>query len=107
MIQAMDVTRSLGSILVVRAYRFLGHRIAKILLRTNTSNDLSVLGLRTDRDRLPKFSYHEGGICSKSNIRSIFARVKPQVIFHIASPLAPLQSLDLFMKVNVLGTRNF
>ena len=106
MIQAIDVTHCLGSVLVIGGYGFLGHRIARTLLETHASNNISVLDLRTDRNRLRSISYYKGDICSRSDIQSTFARVKAQVIFHTASPPAPFDSLDLFMRVNILGTRN-
>ena len=102
----MDVTQTLGSVLIVGGCGFLGHRIAKSLLQKHASSDISVLDVRTDRKRLPGISYYDGDICSKSVVQSILAHVKPQVIFHTASPPAHAHNLNFFMKVNVLGTRN-
>ena len=105
-VQSTDLMPSLGSTLVVGGCGFLGHQIAKTLLENHTSNDISVLDIKTDRNRLPGVNYYDGDICSKSDILSVLTRIQPKVIFHTASPPAPAGNLDLFMRVNVLGTRN-
>jgi sterol-4alpha-carboxylate 3-dehydrogenase (decarboxylating) len=102
----MDPEQSLGSVLVVGGCGFLGHQIVKRLLETDICTDISVLDIRTDRNRLLNVTYFDGDICSESAVLSVFDRVRAQVVFHTASPPALSRDLGFYIKVNVGGTRN-
>lgn len=103
----MDANQFMEPILVVGGCGFLGHQIVKRLRETYPSTAISVLDIRTDSKRHPSISYYDGDIRSKSVVQSIFGKVKPQVVFHTASPPAsPNSNLNFFMEVNVRGTRN-
>ncbi|MCJ1358931.1 MAG: erg26, C-3 sterol dehydrogenase [Icmadophila ericetorum] len=98
--------RTLGSVLVVGGCGFLGHHIVQALLSEHKSASVSVLDVRTDRNRFPNVAYYSGSIIDTSFVKSILDEIRPRVIIHTASPLAinniPKQ---VFYKVNVEGTK--
>lgn len=96
---------NLGSILVVGGCGFLGHRIVQYVLENHLSDDVHVLDIRTDRNRLVNVNYFDGDITSEQSVRDVLNQTKCQVIFHTASPLALVHDLNFFTKVNVEGTR--
>lgn len=101
-------SKSLGSILVTGGCGFLGHHIVSQLLDSYHAR-VSVLDLRTDRNRLPSVSYYDGDITSESIVYKILEEVKPEIIIHTASPVPfddSNNSNALYRKVNVDGTRN-
>lgn len=97
--------QELGSVLVVGGCGFLGRHIVSELLELTTA-EVSVLDVRTDRNRLPSVTYHEGDISSVKDVLSVFHHVRPTVIFHTASPSIFVRSMSFFLKINVDGTRN-
>ncbi|KAL9606778.1 MAG: hypothetical protein Q9179_000068 [Wetmoreana sp. 5 TL-2023] len=102
----MEAQQSMGSVLVIGGCGYLGHQIVQRLLEINAATAISVLDIQTNRNRLNGINYYDGDICSKSVVQSIFAQIEPQVIFHTASPPATARDLELFLRVNVQGTRN-
>jgi sterol-4alpha-carboxylate 3-dehydrogenase (decarboxylating) len=93
----------LGSVLVIGGCGFLGHHIVSQLL---PSTQISVLDLRTTRNRLPSVTYYDGDITSSTAVMSVLEQAKPQVIIHTVSPVLGPGLTDLYYKVNVEGTRN-
>jgi sterol-4alpha-carboxylate 3-dehydrogenase (decarboxylating) len=101
--------RELGSVMVIGGCGFLGHHVVRLLLR-DYSCSVSVVDLRCTRNRRPDsdgVSYFEADITDAAKLETIFAKAKPAVVIHTASPAA--QSNDkvshaLFKKVNVDGT---
>ena len=96
---------NLVSYLVIGGCGFLGHHIVSQLLETHTVQ-VSVLDLRTNRNRFPGVQYFDADITSSSETLSILQKVKPQVIIHTASPAAITYNKPLFDRVNVQGTKN-
>ncbi|KAK4237859.1 sterol-4-alpha-carboxylate 3-dehydrogenase, decarboxylating [Achaetomium macrosporum] len=99
----------LGSVMVIGGCGFLGHHVVRLLLRDYTCA-VSVVDLRCTRNRRPDsdaVAYYEADITDAEKLESIFAKAKPDVVVHTASP--PAQANDsvshaLFKKVNVDGT---
>ena len=101
-------TTPLGSVLITGGCGFLGHHIVSQLLESYSAR-VSVLDLRTDRNRLPSVSYYDGDITSEAVVRKVLEEVKPDVIIHTASPVPFDDSRNsdaLYLRVNVDGTRN-
>jgi sterol-4alpha-carboxylate 3-dehydrogenase (decarboxylating) len=94
----------LGNVLVVGGCGFLGHHIvAQLLLVPGTA--VSVLDLRTTRNRLPGAAYHDGDITSADAVRAVLAAAQPDLIIHTASPAMVAQTdRALYHRVNVVGT---
>lgn len=110
----MSVTRQgqpLGSVLVTGGCGFLGSHIVRLLLEEYSSQSgtsITVLDLHTNRNVLPGVEYVSGDLTNASNVRSVFARVKPNVVIHTASPVfssGGAKTKELMYNVNVEGTR--
>ena len=91
---------------------FLGRHIVSQLLEPSTSK-VSVLDLRTTNNRLPGASYYDADITSPEAVRSVFEKVRPEIVIHTASPTAIQDNASaaqkrrakaLYHKVNVGGT---
>lgn len=96
----------LGSVLVIGGCGFLGHHIVQQLLAL-PSTTVSVLDLRTTRNRVPGVNYYDGDITSANSVRDVLATTKPAVIIHTASPVASgAVSHAIFERVNIGGTEN-
>lgn len=98
----------LGSVLITGGCGFLGHHIVSQLLESYSAR-ISVLDLRTDRNRFPSVSYYDGDITSEAMVYKVLEEVKPDVIIHTASPVPfddSSNSNALYLRVNVGGTRN-
>ena len=101
-----DANQSLGSVLVVGGCGFLGHHIVRQLLESCVASKVTVVDIRTDRNRHDAVAYCNADISSKKEVQSIFDQVRPRVVFHTASPPAIGHDMNLYVRVNVNGTKN-
>lgn len=99
--------KPLGSVLVIGGCGFLGHHIVS-QLHESYSAEISVLDLRTNRNRVSSASYYDGDITSKVDVRRVLEEVRPRIVIHTASPayVANDNKDAMYKKVNVDGTRN-
>lgn len=95
------------SVLIIGGCGFLGHHIVSQLREKYPSAQVSVLDLRTTRNRFPHVSYYDADITSSQDVKRVLQDVMPEVIIHTASPVvADLQGAStIYQKVNVEGTR--
>ena len=101
-----DTPRSLVCVLVVGGCGFLGSCIVHHLQEHQHTSSLAVIDINTSRNQLPNVSYHELDISCKEDVSSIFRQLRPDIVFHTATP-KPFSSPEyLFEKINVGGTRN-
>ena len=107
--QPMPSSKLTTSVLVIGGCGFLGHHIVSQLLAPSTSS-VSVLDLHTTHNRLDGATYHSADITSRTAVREVLQKAKPQIIIHTASPVANAghntAQKALYHKVNVEGTRN-
>ncbi|KAI9730161.1 MAG: erg26, C-3 sterol dehydrogenase [Claussenomyces sp. TS43310] len=97
--------QSLGKAVVIGGCGFLGHHIVK-LLRESYNCQVSALDLRTTRNRQDGVEYYDGDITNLDSLLKIFGQIKPDVVFHTASPLANVGiTKEILHKVNVDGTQ--
>jgi sterol-4alpha-carboxylate 3-dehydrogenase (decarboxylating) len=100
--------KDLGNVVVIGGCGFLGHHIVNQLVESYTCK-VSVMDLRTTRNRRPEsdgVQYFDGDITSLDSLRTIFKKVKPDVVIHTASPVAIAEMANSFLhKVNVEGTK--
>ena len=98
-----------GNVLVIGGCGFVGHHIVRQLQEAYACT-LSVLDLKTTKNRFPDVTYYDGDITSPSDVASVFETAKPQIIIHTASPAPATTGIRdnnaLFYKVNVDGTKN-
>ena len=97
----------LGHVTVIGGCGFLGHNIVNLLRKQYPQTRISVIDLRTDRNRNESklVSYHDCDITNEPDVSSLFAKLKPTAIIHTASPVFVGEvKRDLFYKVNVEGT---
>jgi sterol-4alpha-carboxylate 3-dehydrogenase (decarboxylating) len=100
---------SITSALVVGGVGSLGRQTVKQLLALEPPPvKVSVFDLRSPppEHRIASVEYHEVDITARDQVDAALAKVQPQVIIHTASPLPTLLDLDLYLRVNVEGTRN-
>jgi sterol-4alpha-carboxylate 3-dehydrogenase (decarboxylating) len=98
---------SFGKVLVVGGCGFLGSHIVNLIVKRHPDSQISVLDLRTNANRHTdsSISYHDGDITDLVSMQVLFAKIKPDVVIHTASPHFNL-SPQIHDKVNVDGTRN-
>ncbi|PQE32204.1 hydroxysteroid dehydrogenase protein [Rutstroemia sp. NJR-2017a WRK4] len=97
------------SVLVIGGCGALGHRLVSELLRLDSPpHHVYVFDVRTENNRLEMFQYHNVDITSKDQVKATLRKLSPlpEVIIHTASPPPGLLDLELYIKVNVEGTRN-
>ena len=82
----MDSTLSNKSVLIVGGCGFLGHHIVSQLLECHAQ--VSVLDFKLDRNRIQSVQYYQADISVKTDVETVLASVRPQVIIHTASPTA-------------------
>lgn len=71
--------------------------------------EVSVLDLAINDSAIyqnPLASYYAGDIARKEDVLSVLRKTHPQVVFHMASPPHTGKPLELYIQVNVDGTRN-
>ncbi|KAG6171781.1 hypothetical protein E4U48_007958 [Claviceps purpurea] len=98
---------TLGRVLVIGGNGFLGHHIINQALSDWTTEAVSSIDLRCDKNRNPSATYHECDITDIPKLASLFEKLSPDVVIHTASPAASSDtsvSKALFHRVNVEGT---
>ncbi|KAF2847634.1 C-3 sterol dehydrogenase/C-4 decarboxylase-like protein [Plenodomus tracheiphilus IPT5] len=100
-------TPSLGKVLVVGGCGFLGSHIVSLIVKRQPQAQIAVLDLRTNSNRnaSPNVTYHDGDITDAAAMVSLFAKIRPDVVIHTASPHFDLKP-EIHDKVNVGGTKN-
>lgn len=100
--------KALGNVLVVGGCGFLGHHLVNMVVDSYSAK-VSVVDLQTTRNRRPEsdgVQYHDADITNSEQLLAIFKKVKPDVVFHTASPAANAGVPNkILYKVNVEGTK--
>jgi sterol-4alpha-carboxylate 3-dehydrogenase (decarboxylating) len=98
---------SLGSVIIIGGCGMVGHHIVSLLHQRHPESQISVLDIRTNRNRhaSPSIQYFDGDITSRDSVLQVFQAVRPDVVIHTASPTLMGGSKAVFEKVNVGGTR--
>lgn len=68
-------------------------------------SSLAVVDIKTDCARLPNVSYHDADISSQEDAESCSRQLRPDVVFHTASP-NPFSPMSSLKRINVGGTQN-
>lgn len=80
--------------------------MAEGLLAENPNCQIHVIDLNTARNQIPGVHYHNCDITSSADVESVFVKIKPQTVFHVASPDPLVLNPARFRSVNVNGTKN-
>lgn len=97
------------SVLVIGGCGALGHRLVSELLQLDSPpHHVYVFDVRTENNRIDTVEYCNVDITSKDQVKTTLKKLSPlpEVIIHTASPPPGLLDLELYIKVNVEGTRN-
>ncbi|KAK8089488.1 c-3 sterol dehydrogenase c-4 decarboxylase [Apiospora hydei] len=103
---------ALGRVVVIGGCGFLGHHVVNLLLRSWSCSHVCVMDMQCTKNRRPDsdgVEYVDANITDSDQLVKEFARIKPDVVIHTASPPAQGSgnvSHDLFRRVNIEGTRN-
>lgn len=103
----MSASPATGEVfLVIGGCGFLGHNLASALLNRGEAK-VHIVDVRPPPQhmQLEKATYHTADITDIDSIKGVFAKIKPNAIFHTASPIAGV-SQQIMEKVNVDGTKN-
>lgn len=71
---------------------------------TYTNTNVHVLDLRCNKNRFDGATYHEADMTDREAVLEVFKKVKPDVVFHTASPMWDSPK-PILHKVNVGGTQ--
>lgn len=94
------------SVVVIGGCGFLGAAIVKSLLAKHPSCKITAADIRlVDQLSSPNLTYTSVDITSLDSITSVLETAKPVAVIHTASPIHGL-GREIYMKVNVEGTRN-
>lgn len=98
---------SLGKVIVTGGCGFLGHHIVDLIVERHPETQVFVLDLRTsvNRNAHSNVSYHDADITQADAVKSLFSRIRADVVIHTASPVFNVQK-EVHYKVNVQGTKN-
>lgn len=99
------VSKDLGHVVVTGGCGFLGGTIIKLLLERSACTKLSALDLRPSPDPKDGVDYHFGDITDYVGMQELFAKLKPSVVIHTASPHFNANRPEIMYKVNVEGTK--
>ncbi|KAK4990797.1 erg26, C-3 sterol dehydrogenase [Elasticomyces elasticus] len=98
-------SKSLGHVLITGGCGFLGSTIVSLLLSRSAASKVSVLDIKPSQNPYDGVEYHFGDITKYDSIYELFAKIKPDVVIHTASPLFNANMPELMYSVNVDGTR--
>lgn len=98
--------RAFGSVLVIGGCGYLGSALVQDLRASRSTSSISIADIRLSPTRLPNVAYHELDICSQNAVSTLLNQIRPNVIFHTASPPAFGYDLPFYLRVNVDGTKN-
>ncbi|KAF1953856.1 NAD(P)-binding protein [Byssothecium circinans] len=96
------------SILVVGGNGCLGqHLIEDLVERGADTSRIHILDLKSNDARTtPGVTYHHANITSPEEVEAVLQLVKPNVLFHMASPYPFESNRTILEHVNITGTRN-
>ncbi|KAF2824789.1 NAD(P)-binding protein [Ophiobolus disseminans] len=95
------------TILIVGGNGFLGqHLIQDLIERGVNPHRIHILDAKCTRRETPGPTYHRADITAPDDVKTVFWRIKPHVVFHVASPYPFSTNRALLSSVNISGTQN-
>ncbi|PVH99003.1 hydroxysteroid dehydrogenase [Periconia macrospinosa] len=94
-------------ILIIGGNGFLGqHLIQDLVERGIDPERIHIVDIKSNGPQTPGPTYHCADITSLEDIIAVLQPIKPNVLFHIASPYPFEANHTVLEKVNITGTRN-
>ncbi|KAG8162015.1 hypothetical protein KVR01_007780 [Diaporthe batatas] len=103
---SQSTSSDLSPIIITGGCGFIGSHLAEGLLAENPNYQIHVIDINTERNQVPGVYYHTCDITSSADVESAFVNIKPQTVFHVASPDPLVLNPARFRNVNVNGSRN-
>lgn len=101
-----STSSDLSPVIITGGCGFVGSHLAEGLLAENPNCQIHVIDLNTARNQVPGVHYHNCDITSSADVESVFVKIKPQTVFHVASPDPLVLNPARFRSVNVNGAEN-
>ncbi|KAK7716302.1 erg26, C-3 sterol dehydrogenase [Diaporthe eres] len=96
---------SFGPAIVTGGCGFTGAHMVDRLLAHDQKCQVHVV-TRNVRNQVPGVTYHSCDISSSGEVQGVFEKVRPRIVFHMATPDSTISQPTMFQKVNVDGARN-
>jgi len=95
----------LGTVLVTGGCGFLGYALVRQLLDDSECGQVHVIDRNIGENRHDEANYVEGDISEPSIMEQLLNKIRPIVVFHLASPTFVRGSPVEFFRTNVEGTK--
>jgi sterol-4alpha-carboxylate 3-dehydrogenase (decarboxylating) len=100
-----DMKHDLGAVLVVGGCGYLGSHLVSLLHSEQPAPSVHVLSRNPNQNLHPAATYHAIDIANTEQVSTIFDKIQPRVVFHMATPKYTA-SEKLLRQTNFDGTRN-
>ncbi|KAL9086076.1 MAG: hypothetical protein Q9165_007288 [Trypethelium subeluteriae] len=101
----MAVFQSSQSILVVGGCGFFGAKLVERLVNDGNQK-VSVIDINVNQNKHPAATYYQADISTAAETLKTFRQIRPNIVFHSATPRPSLKDRQLYTRVNIDGTRN-
>ncbi|KTW26571.1 sterol-4-alpha-carboxylate 3-dehydrogenase (decarboxylating) [Pneumocystis jirovecii RU7] len=91
--------------LIIGGCGFLGLSLTSQLVKQKTCKKIAVFDLNVKNKAFTSVNYFQGDICDPKYLREVIHLHRPDVIFHMASPIHGLEK-KTYERVNIEGTKN-
>jgi sterol-4alpha-carboxylate 3-dehydrogenase (decarboxylating) len=95
----------LGTVLVIGGCGFIGHHLVQQLISDPDCGSVVVLDRNTDVNNTVEGAEYVRAPIARDTLRQLVQRIRPHVIFHVASPRADSRDQSVFAATNIEGTR--
>ncbi|KAG4303715.1 hypothetical protein PCANB_000135 [Pneumocystis canis] len=90
--------------LILGGNGFLGKNLVRELIRLKKCKKINIFDLNIEKKEFTSVNYYEGDICNEERIKEVIRICKPDIIFHMVSPIHGLKK-TIYKKVNIEGTK--
>ncbi|KAG4304912.1 hypothetical protein PORY_001587 [Pneumocystis oryctolagi] len=91
--------------LIIGGCGFLGLSLTSQLVKQKMCKKIAVFDLNINNQPFTSVNYYQGDICDAERLKEVLRLHRPDVIFHMASPIHGLGK-KTYQRVNVEGTKN-
>ncbi|KAL9074037.1 MAG: hypothetical protein Q9157_004527 [Trypethelium eluteriae] len=100
--------RYIDSAMVIGGCGFVGFHIVQHLLKESRCGQITVASRNPNENRLDGVSYVQLDLANARSVKEVVAKIKPEVIFHVAAPRAVdgVNNTSIFFQTIAEGTKN-